>query len=71
MKVNKPAPDREIWAVAVASWGSVWHPINLAVLQPSITTLAGSVCKGDKQGDIPFPDSFPLFATKGRTKGTI
>lgn len=50
LKVNKPAPVHEIRAVAVASRGSVWQPINLAALQPSITTLAGSVCKGDKQG---------------------
>lgn len=50
LQVNKAAPVHEIWAVAVASRGSVWHPNNLAVLQPSITTLAGSVRKGDKQG---------------------
>lgn len=31
------------------SRGSVWRPVNLAMLSPSITTLAGFVCEGDKQ----------------------
>lgn len=49
LNVNKPAPVQEAQAVAVASWGSISRPINLAAFQPSITALAGSVCKGGKQ----------------------
>ena len=47
---HAPAILATLRAVAVESRGSVWRPINLAMLSPSITTLAGFVCEGDKQG---------------------
>lgn len=64
LNVNKPASACKIWAVVVASWGSIWCPINLAMLWPSITSLAGAVCEGDKQGRHSFSRFLSFFCNK-------
>lgn len=60
LEVNQPARPPAprpggLRAAGLVSGTCVWHSISLTVLSPSILTLAGSVCEGDKRRRHSFP----------------